>query len=196
MKNLLNTFILAMLIAVTLNAQESMKVGDKAVDFNLKGTDGEMHSMMSMKAEGYILTFTCNHCPYSVMYEDRLIALEKEYGPKGYHVIAINPNDPDLYEEDSYENMIVRAKEKGFNFPYLFDEGQKIYPQYGATRTPHIFLVDKDMVVRYIGAIDDSARDESQVEERYLANAIDALIAGKNPNPSFTKAIGCSIKSK
>jgi len=193
MNRLLN--LVALLLVVT-SLQAQYKVGDVATDFNLKGVDGKMHSLAEVKdAKGYVVVFTCNHCPFAVMYEDRLIALEKEFGPKGYHIMAINPNDPEVNAEDSYELMIVRAKEKGFNFPYLFDDGQKIYPQYGATKTPHVFLLDADKKVQYIGAIDDNARDEDGVEERYLANAINALDAGKKIEPNFTKAIGCSIKA-
>ena len=193
MKSLL-TAILMMCIGFTAQAQYS--VGDKATDFLLKGVDGKMHSLEdNVDSKGTIVVFTCNHCPFAIMYEDRLIELQKEYGPKGYNVVAINPNDPAANAEDSYELMIVRAKEKGFNFPYLFDEGQKIYPQYGATKTPHVYLLDADHTVQYIGAIDDNARDEEAVEVRYLANAIDALIAGKEINPSYTKAIGCGIKT-
>ena len=197
MKNLVNTMLLALMVAFTVSAQSGYQVGDKATDFNLKGIDGKMHSLSNMPdAKGYIVTFTCNHCPYAVMYEDRLVALQSEFGPKGYQVVAINPNDPKVNEEDSFENMIVRAKDKGFNFPYLIDEGQKIYPKYGATKTPHVFLLDKELTVQYIGAIDDNARDADAVEIRYLANAINAVAEGKTPNPTFTKAIGCSIKTK
>ncbi len=197
MKNFVNTFLLACMIAFTVSAQSGFKVGDKASDFNLKGVDGKMHSLAGMAdAKGYIVTFTCNTCPYAVMYEDRLLALQNEFGPKGYQVVAINPNDPEVKEGDSYEKMKVRASEKGFNFPYLFDEGQKVYPKYGATKTPHVFLLDDKLMVQYIGAIDDNARDAEAVEVRYLANAINALEMGKSPDPSFTKAIGCSIKTK
>lgn len=197
MKNLLNTLLLACLVAFSVSAQSGFQVGDKASDFNLKGVDGKMHSLASMTdAKGYIVTFTCNTCPYAVMYEDRLLALQNEFGAKGYQVVAINPNDPDVKAGDSFAEMKVRAKEKGFNFPYLFDEGQKVYPIYGATKTPHVFLLDKALTVKYIGAIDDNARDADAVEVRYLADAINALEMGKNPDPSFTKAIGCSIKTK
>jgi len=192
MKNLINIF-LVLFMAVSVSAQYN--VGDKATDFSLKGVDGKNHSMADMAdAKGYIVIFTCNHCPFSVMYEDRIIALQNEFGPKGYPVIAINPNDPKANAEDSYELMIVRAKEKSFNFPYLFDDGQKIFPKYGAKKTPHVFLLDSELTVQYIGAIDDNARDESGVEEKYLANAINALMAGEKIDPTFTKAIGCSIK--
>jgi len=148
-------------------------------------------------AKGFVIVFTCNHCPYAVAYEDRLIELDKEYKQKGYPVIAINPNDPAAQPQDSYELMQVRAREKGFTFPYLFDEGQKVYPVYGATRTPHIYLLNRsgnDLVVAYIGTIDDNYRDESAVEERFLADAIDALLDGRKPEPDFTRAIGCTIK--
>lgn len=171
------------------------KVGDVATDFSLKNVDGKMVSLANMKdAKGYVIVFTCNHCPYSVMYEDRLIALDKKYKEMGYPVVAINPNDPEIYEGDSYEKMIVRAKEKGFTFPYLYDDGQKIFPQYGATKTPHVYLLDKDRVVKYIGAIDDNSNDASAVEETFLADAIEALAAGKEIEKPVTKAIGCSIR--
>lgn len=172
-------------------------VGDTAEDFSLMNVDGTMVSMSDFEdANGFIVTFTCNHCPYAVMYEDRLIALHNEFAPQGYPVIAINPNDPEVQSADSFEAMQVRAEEKEFPFVYLFDEGQTVYPKYGATRTPHIFLLDSDMVVRYIGAIDDSPRDADGVENYYLKDAIIALQNGENPDPSFTKAIGCSIKTK
>jgi peroxiredoxin len=171
------------------------KPGDKAADFKLKSVDGKIYSMSDFKnAKGFIVVFTCNSCPYAVMYEDRVNALSKKYTPKGYILMAINPNDPTVKPEDSFDQMKVRAQEKGFTFPYLFDEGQEIYPQYGATKTPHVFLLDKNRVVKYIGAVDDNADDVSNVKEKYLENAIAALEAGSDPNPSTTKAIGCSIK--
>jgi peroxiredoxin len=171
-------------------------IGDKATDFKLKNVDGKMVSLSDYKdVKGYIVTFTCNHCPYAVMYEDRLIDLHNKYAPKGYPVVAINPNDPAANAEDGYEEMQVRAEEKGFPFAYLFDDGQKIYPVYGATKTPHVFLLDADRTVKYIGAIDDSPRDADAVEVKYLEDAIASLEAGKNPDPATTKAIGCSIKT-
>ena len=176
---------------------DGLKVGDIAPDFKLKNIDGKMLSLSDMAdAKGYIVTFTCNHCPYAVMYEDRLVALNTKMAKLGYPVIAINPNDPEVKPEDSFEGMQERAKDKGFNFPYVMDEGQKVYPQYGATKTPHVFILDKNRKVTYIGAIDDNARDADAVEERYVENAIAAMEKGQAPDPSFTKAIGCSIKTK
>lgn len=173
------------------------KVGDKATDFKLKSVDNKMYSMADYKdAKGFIVVFTCNHCPFAVKYEDRIIDLAKKYKSKGYFLLAINPNDPAAQPDDSFEKMQVRAKEKKFTFPYLFDEGQKIYPQYGATKTPHVFLLDKNLIVKYIGAIDDNVEDASEVKEKYLENAIAALEKGEEPTPNTTKAIGCSIKVK
>ncbi len=172
-------------------------IGDIAADFSLKNIDGKMVSLSDYKdANGFIVIFTCNHCPYAVMYEDRINELNAKYAKQGYPVIAINPNDPEVKPEDSFENMIVRAKEKNFKFPYLLDEGQKIYPQFGATKTPHVFLLDSKRVVKYIGSIDDSARSAENVEETFLEDAIISLQMGEEINPSVTKAVGCSIKTK
>ncbi len=173
------------------------KPGDKAADFKLKSVDGKMYSMADYKdAKGFIVVFTCNTCPFALKYEDRINALAKKYTSKGYVLLAINPNDPEVQPADKYELMQSKSKEKGFVFPYLVDEGQKIYPQYGATKTPHVFLLDKNLVVKYIGAIDDNSDDPTAVKEKYLENAIRALDNGTDPTPAQTKAIGCSIKAK
>ena len=175
----------------------TLKAGDTAPDFKLKNVDNKEVSFESFpNAKGYIVVFTCNTCPYAIGYEQRIIDLDKKFKPQGYPVIAINPNNPEKQPKDSYDLMQVRAKEKGFTFPYLLDEGQKIYPQYGATKTPHVFLLDKNLVVKYIGAIDDNVEDADQVKEKYLENAIAALENGEEPTPNTTKAIGCSIKVK
>lgn len=178
-------------------ASNPYKIGDKATDFKLKSVDGKMYSMSDYhNAKGFVVVFTCNSCPFAVKYEDRINDLSKKYKSKGYVVLAINPNDPAIQAQDSYELMKVRAKEKGFVFPYLFDDGQKIYPQYGATKTPHVFLLDKNQIVKYIGAIDDNVDDANDVKEKYLENAIAALESGNTPSPETTKAIGCTIKAK
>ena len=190
-------FALLMGVLMSFTNPTGYKVGDKATDFKLKSVDNKMYSMADYKdAKGFIVVFTCNHCPFAVKYEDRIIDLAKKYKSKGYVLLAINPNDPAAQPEDSFELMQKRAKEKKFTFPYLFDEGQKIYPQYGATKTPHVFLLDKNLVVKYIGAIDDNVEDASEVKEKYLENAIAALEKGEEPTPNTTKAIGCTIKVK
>ncbi|PLX22434.1 MAG: thioredoxin family protein [Marinilabiliales bacterium] len=200
MKKIVMTGLLILVAFFGLNAQ-GYEVGDEAANFKLKNVNGEMVSLFDYKdaTKGAIVIFTCNHCPYAIAYEDRIIELDKFFSAKGYPVIAINPNDPELAPEDSYEKMITRAKEKGFTFPYLFDETQEVYKMYGAKRTPHVYLlsrVDKDFVVSYIGTIDDNYKDASAVKKQYLRDAVLALLDGNKPNPNFTKAIGCTIKDK
>lgn len=179
-------------------ANTGYKVGDIATDFKLKNVDGKMVSLSDYAtAKGFIVIFTCNECPYAKAYEDRIIALDKKYKPKGYPVIAVNPSDPVLQPVDAIEKMQQRAKEKGFTFPYLVDEGQKIYPQYGAMRTPHVFVlqkVDGKNIVRYIGAIDNNHEDEEDVSEKYVENAVEALLANKKVPVETTVAVGCNIK--
>lgn len=182
---------------VAETATGGYQIGDVATDFSLKNVDETMVSMANYPdAKGYIVIFSCNSCPYVVMYEDRMIELHNKFTPQGYPVIAINPNDPDIKPEDSFANMQARAREKNFPFPYVFDEKQEIFPQYGATKTPHVFLLNKERVVEYIGAIDNNAQDASAVTENYVENAIAALEAGDKPDPTTTKAIGCTIKFK
>ena len=174
------------------------KIGDIATDFSLENIDGTMVSLSDYKdAKGFIVIFTCNTCPYAVAYEDRVEALNKKYADKGYPVIAIMPNNTDVKPGDSMEEMKARAKAKGFTFPYLMDEGQKIYPQYGATKTPHVYLLEKTKkgnIVKYIGAIDDNYKDASAVKTKYVENAVDALLKGKEIEVKETRAIGCTIK--
>ena len=171
------------------------KIGDTATDFILKNVDETMFSLSDIKnAKGYIVVFTCNECPFAKMYEDRLIELHNEYAAKGYSVIAINPNSPEN-ESEGFEAMQKRAAEKEFPFVYLVDEGQKIYPEYGAVRTPHVFLLDQDKKVQYIGAIDDNAKSPEDVKVKFLEDAIAALEKGEAPNPNITKAIGCPVKA-
>lgn len=174
------------------------EVGDIATDFKLKNIDGEMVSLSDYdEAKGFIVIFTCNTCPYVVKYEDRIIDLDKKYAEKGFPVIAIMPNNTDVKPGDSFDSMQARAKSKGFTFPYLIDEGQKIYPQYGATKTPHVYLLEKTKegnVVKYIGAIDDNYQDAAAVNTKYVEDAVDALLEGKEIKEKNTRAIGCSIK--
>jgi peroxiredoxin len=195
-------FVMTALAAgfTSLGQESGYKIGDKATDFKLKNVDGRMISLSDFQnTKGFIVVFTCNHCPYAKAYEDRIIALNDKYQPKGYPVVAINPNDPVQYPEDNYENMQKRAKEKGYKFPYLVDADQTVYPAYGATRTPHVFILKRegnDLIVEYIGTIDDNFEDASKVIHPYVAEAVDALLADKMPEITTTKAIGCTIKAK
>lgn len=196
-KVLLLSFLLVSAFALQA---KGYKVGDSASDFKLKNVDGKHISLSDYKdAKGFVVIFTCNHCPYSVAYEDRIIDFDKKYKKKGYPVIAINPNDPAVVPGDSFEGMQKRAKEKGFTFPYLFDAKQVVYKDYGATKTPHVYILSKDkdqLTVEYIGTIDNNVKDESKVSTRYMEDAVDALLMGKKPKVTYTKAIGCSIKTK
>jgi len=196
MKHLFSFAVLLLSTSFLFGQTSGLSIGDVAPDFSLKGTDGEVHSLASDAGEkGSIVIFTCNHCPYAIAYEDRIIELQNTFATKGFNVIAINPNDPVVKPADSFEAMAVRAAEKGFNFPYLFDDGQRVYPVWGATKTPHVFLLDALNTVRYIGVIDNNT-DASKADQFFVADAIEALNAGKNPEPSTTKAIGCSIKKQ
>lgn len=192
--------VLFLLFSFKLTTPSGYQPGDKVRDFKLKNVNGKMVSLSDFKdAKGFIIVFTCNHCPFSKAYEERLVELDKKYASQGYPVIAINPNDKSIVPEDSYDNMITNAKEKGFTFPYLYDELQETAKAYGATRTPHVYVLQKsqkDMIVKYVGAIDDNSDDASAVIKRYLENAVNELISGKKVSVPFTKAIGCSIKWK
>lgn len=206
MKSLKITFITLLTALVWIlptsftSHTQGYQVGDMAEDFSLKNIDGQLYSLNNdTTAKGFIVIFTCNHCPYAKAYEDRIIALDKKFKIKGYPVIAINPNDPALVAEDNYENMQKRAKEKGFTFPYLLDDKQEVFPKFGATKTPHVYILQKfssNLIVQYIGAIDDNYEDEKAVKIKYVDRAVEALLFGSAPDPSFTKAIGCSIKVK
>ena len=197
MKNL-KLFFLTLLISTMLSAQNGYNIGDVATDFKLENIDGNFISLSDFsKAKGFILIFTCNTCPYAVAYENRIEALNKKYAPMGYPVIGIMPNNTKIKPGDSLEAMKKRAIEKGFTFPYLIDKDQSIFPQYGATKTPHVYILQKSNtknIIRYIGAIDDNYKSASMVKVKYVENAVEELLIGKEVTVAKTKAIGCSIK--
>jgi peroxiredoxin len=198
--NILVGIALLLAASVCAFAADGYTIGSVARDFSLKNVDGKMVSLKDYpKAKGFIVIFTCNHCPYAKAYEERIIALDKKYASQGYPVIAINPNDPTAYPEDSFANMVKRAKDKGYTFPYLVDETQEVTKAYGATKTPHVYLLKKvgeQLQVAYIGAIDDNSDDAKAAKERYVEQALAALAAGTTPAVQTTKAVGCSIKWK
>ncbi|SNC62489.1 Peroxiredoxin [Hymenobacter gelipurpurascens] len=205
MKKLLPFLAACLLLAlssfiVLRPASPGYQVGDKVADFKLKNVDGKMVSLADNKAvKGYIVVFTCNTCPYAQAYESRILALHQKYASQGYPVVAINPNDPSVAPGDSFSEMQKRAKAKRYGFPYLQDETQQVAKTYGATRTPHLYVLTRqgsDFVVSYIGAIDDNSEDASQVKTKYLENALTDIMAGKPASVNSTKAIGCTIKWK
>jgi len=184
-------------VKITSQQRSGYNIGAISSNFNLKNVDGKMVSLTNYKdAKGFIVVFISNHCPFSQAYEERIIDLDKKYRPKGYPVIAINPTNPEIFPTDSYENMKKLAKQKGFTFPFLFDPSQKISKQFGATNTPHVYVLektDKGNKVAYIGAIDDNARNASAVHKKYVEQAVNSLLAQKEPKITETRAIGCGI---
>ncbi|KQC01047.1 thioredoxin family protein [Pedobacter sp. Hv1] len=198
----MKTFLFACLLAlsVTAKAQNGYQVGDVASDFNLKNVDGKNVSLASYtNAKGYIVVFTCNTCPVSKAYQDRVEALNKSYAAKGYPVIAINTNDPVTSPGDSYAKMQERAKEKSFSYAYLEDPNHVYTKKFGANKTPHVFVLQKTAKgneVAYIGAIDNDQEEVNASRTMYVQSAVNALLEGKKPAITSTKAIGCSIKWK
>lgn len=174
------------------------QVGDKAADFKLKNVDGRMVSLSDYKtAKGFIVIFDSNTCPYSKAYNSRIIDLSRKYAPLQFPLIAINSNDPESSAGDSFEEMVKEARKKGYDFPYLVDVTQEIAKAYGATNTPHVFVLSRsgdDLKVAYIGTIDDNARNASKVTRKYVEEAVDAILAGKPVQTTKTKAVGCGIK--
>lgn len=198
MKRLLFTLV-SLLSVVAIQAQSGYGIGDAVADFTLTNVDGEEVSLNSYleESEGVIVVFTCNGCPTAKKYEGRIKDLAAQYNDTGWPVVAIQPNDAGKSPGDSFENMVSIAADHGYEFPYLYDDSQGVARAFGATRTPHTFLlqsVDGEFVVKYIGAIDDNPGDAEGVEVKYVEEAIDALRAGEEIERSSTRAIGCTIK--
>lgn len=193
-------FLVCVALLAFSPAKNGYEVGDTATDFKLKNVDGKMVSLSDFKsAKGFIIAFDCNTCPVSKAYNERIQALNKKFAPQGFPLIAINPNSPDLSSGDSFDEMVRYAKKKGYDFPYLYDESQATVRAFGATNTPHMFVLTKNgdqYKVAYIGAIDDNSRDADEVKTKYVEQAVDALLAGKTVATPKTKAVGCGVKLK
>ena len=193
-------FPLALVCVVALFSFENppYEVGDSVTDFKLKNVDGKMVSLSDYNGQkGAIVIFDCNTCPYSKAYNSRIIDLNGKYASKGFPVITINPNDPEISPGDSFKEMASQAKKKGYEFPYLQDESQQVARAFGATNTPHVFVLKKDgqnFKVAYIGTIDNNSRDGSAATKKYVEDAVDALLGDKSISTTRTKAIGCGIK--
>ncbi len=172
----------------------TLELGARAPEFDLPGTDGRRYSISSFKGKPVLVVmFWCNHCPYVKAYEDRAVSIQKDYGAKGVQLVAINSNDDKAYPEDSFPEMVERAKDKSFNFPYLRDESQKVVEAYGGVCTPHVFTFDQARTLRYRGRIDDS-KDPTKVAVHDLRNALDDLLKGEDVRVPDTRPFGCSIK--
>lgn len=175
----------------------ALALGEKAIPFDLPGVDGQQHKLADYSdKKAVVVIFSCNHCPYVLAWEDRIIQLQADYAGKGVQFLAISANDAEKYPADSFPKMQEHAQEKGFNFPYLYDESQEIARAYGAERTPEIFLFDQAGVLRYHGTVDDNYEDPSAVTATYFRDALEAVLAGKDPETADTVPVGCTIKWK
>jgi peroxiredoxin len=196
--------ILLLLAGVILLSSSSPRqnygIGDSVADFKLKNVDGNLVSLSDYKkSKGLIVIFDCNTCPYSKAYNSRIMALNKQYASKGFPVVAINANDPSISSGDSFDEMVSEAKRKKYDFPYLVDETQTTAKAFGATNTPHVFVLKNDgsaFKVAYIGTIDNSPKDEAKVSKKYVEDAVNAILDGKDVATKSTKAVGCGIKWK
>jgi peroxiredoxin len=200
---MLGAFLIAGLLAQTASAQDAAKaalaLGASApmASAKLKNVDGKELALTDMMGKkGTLVVFTCNHCPYAMAWEDRIVALGNAYSSKGIGVVAVNSNDPAIVAGDSYDAMQARAKEKKFGFPYVVDKDSKLATAFGATRTPEAFLFDAQGKLVYHGTIDDNHKEADKVTKTYLKDALDAVAEGKPVATAETKAVGCSIKFK
>lgn len=187
----------AALLSLTSAISPGYQIGDTVEDFTLPSVDGTDITLTEYMGEGgVVVIFTCNTCPWAEGYEDRINSMHTSLADKGWPVLAINPNDPTIKPGDSFVEMQKRSTEKEFKFSYTFDEAQEIFPVFGATKTPHVFVIDKSMKVRYIGGIDDNPQNADDVGINYVEAAVNSIELGEDPEPLTTKAIGCGIKYK
>lgn len=203
------SFLICVLISLKIDAQEidveTLPIGQLAPDFSLPGVDGRTYSLKDFKeAEFLVVIFTCNHCPTAQAYEDRIIDYVRKYQDRSVGFVAISPNSPAAlslselgYSDmgDEFEDMVIRAKDKKYNFPYLYDgDSQATSIKYGPVATPHVFVFDKDRRLRYTGRIDDMENPYLEPGEKNLEDALNALIQGESVKVTTTKTFGCSVK--
>lgn len=192
--NLLNA---GLLLTVSAQSPKGYAIGDAVADFRVKNVDDRVITLADYRAQkGLIVVFTSNHCPFSKAYEDRLIALDRLFAPQGYPVLAIMPNDPTVYEDDSFENMKTRVREKAYSYPYAIDQTQTANA-FGATRTPQVYVLKQtngQFILEYVGSVDDSPQDSAGAKRRYVEEAVVSLLAGRPVQSPITKPIGCAIK--
>ena len=182
---------------MALMHSKGMAVGTLAPSFSLPGVDGKTWSVDSFEdAQLLVVVFTCNHCPYAIASEDRLIEIQNDYGDKGVRLVAISPNDAEKYPDDSFAEMKKRAADKSFPFPYLYDESQEVARAYDAACTPDIFVFDRDRKLLYNGRIDDNWQHPDQVERQDLRSVLDAALEGRAVDFEHVPSMGCSIKWK
>lgn len=192
--------MLVTLVFTSFTILNGYKIGDSVADFSLKNVNGKMVSLSEYKnAKGFIIIFTCNHCPFAKRYQDRMNAFDKKYKPIGFPLLAISANDATAIPEDAYDKMKARAKEQNYSFPYLYDETQAVAKAFGATKTPQAYVLFKEngkWILKYSGAIDDNGAEPDKVKNKYLENAVEALLRNEPIAVTTTKSVGCSIKLK
>lgn len=182
---------------MALMYSKGMPTGTPLPPFHLPGVDGNTWSQEDFRdATLLVIVFTCNHCPYAIASEDRLIALQKEFADRGVRFVLINPNDADRYPDDSFARMIDRAKDKSFPFPYLYDESQEVARRFDAACTPDIFVFDQARTLRYNGRIDDNWQEPDEVTREDLRTVLEDLLAGREIGIEAVPSMGCSIKWK
>ena len=175
----------------------TLQIGDTCPDFSLPAVDGKTYSRDDLaKAPVLVVAFTCNHCPYVINSEERMITYVADYKDRGVAFVAINSNEDENHPEDSFEKMVERSRQRGFNFPYLRDDTQEIVRAFGALKTPHFFVFDKDRKLRYTGRMDDSPREPRGATTKELRDATEAVLRGEAPKVPLTNPIGCNIKWK
>ncbi len=197
MKTIKSLSIIWIVLSVICTSAFAQKNNKDIVDFKLKNVDGNFVSLSSFPdAKGFIIVFTCNHCPFAKLYPPRLNDLNNKFKPLGVPLIAISSTDTMMYEEDTYPNMVTKANEEHFKFPYLFDELQEVAKNFKAQKTPHAFVIWKEnekWVVKYNGAIDDNGMEPEKVTESFVSNAVNELLANQPVKTAETKSIGCQI---
>lgn len=175
----------------------ALAAGAAAPDFTLPGVDGKDWSLSSFdSAKALVVIFSCNHCPYVVAYEERMVEIQRDYEERGVRLVAINPNNEKSHPADSFTKMVMRARERGFNFPYLRDSSQDIARAYGAKFTPEIFVFGEGRKLQYHGRIDDNYDDPREVSRHDLREALDEILAGKPVSTPDTHPVGCTVKWK
>ena len=191
--------ILALISAVG-QVPKGYTIGDVVADFRLKNVDERIIALADYRTQkGVIVVFTSNHCPFAKSYEDRLLSLNQRFAGQGFPVLAIQPNDPVAYEDDSFENMKARARERNYTIPYLLDDTQSVARAFGVTKTPQVYILKQtngQFTVQYIGAIDDNPQDSNSVRAHYAEDAVTSLLAGRAIAQPVTRPIGCGVKWK
>lgn len=173
----------------------TLELGQSAPDFHLPATDGRVYSLADFgAAKVLVIAFTCNHCPYVINSEERILAFDRDYRLRGVQLVCINSNAETTYQDDDFPHMIERAQQRGFQFPYLHDESQEVALAFGALKTPHYFVFDEQRRLRYTGRMDDNPRNPGLETTRELRDAVDALLRGSEVEVPLTNPIGCNVK--